>query len=153
MSEASDFLYSSLDSLNIGSGTADLLRLILSQVGEGILVINVAREVVFINEVATQLLGTRETPPPDTDWSAFYGFFLPDTVTPYPAGRTPLILALKGQSFNDAQFFVRNGSPESRCQRVRRCSFVRFTCWRHRIIYHPVHADIAAQMFVKTCFM
>ena len=98
MPEPSDFLSRPLDSLNIGSEAADLLRLILSQVGEGILIINAAREVVFINEVAIQLLGTRETPPPDADWSAFYGFFLPDTVTPYPAGQTPLIQAMQGHA-------------------------------------------------------
>jgi two-component system cell cycle sensor histidine kinase/response regulator CckA len=108
MLEASDFLSRPLDLLNISSETADLVRLILSQVGEGILVINAARKVVFMNEVATQLVGTSEAPPPDVEWSAFYGFFLPDTVTPYPVGQTPLILALGGQSFNNATFFVRN---------------------------------------------
>ena len=108
MPEASDFPSRLLDSLNVGSETADLLRLILSQVGEGILVINTAREVVFINETGAQLLGTRETPPPGVEWSVFFGFYLPDAVTPYPAGQTPLIQALRGRSFNDAQFYVRN---------------------------------------------
>src|ERR1035441_9964704 len=103
-----------LDSLNVGSETADLLRLILSQVGEGILVINTARQVVFINEVATQLLGFSETPPPEIEWSAFYGFFLPDTVTPCPVGQTPLIQALRGHSFNNAQFYVRNRNVSGR---------------------------------------
>ena len=114
MPKASHFPSRLLDSLNAGSETADLLRLILSQVGEGILVINTAREVVFMNEIAMQLVGTRETPPPETELSAFYGFFLPDTVTPYPAGRTPLMLALRGQSKNNVQFYVRNRNVSGR---------------------------------------
>ncbi len=114
MPEATDFSSRLLDTLNEGSETADLLRLILSQVGEGILIINTAREVVFINEVAAQLIGTSEIPPPSVEWSAFYGFFLPDTVTPYPVGRTPLIQALRGKSFNNVQFYVRNRNVSGR---------------------------------------
>src|ERR1051326_4928810 len=93
-----------LDSLNVGSAEemADLLRLILSQDGEGILVINSAREVIYKREVASQMLCTTELPPPDKEWSSFYGFYLPDMVTPYPPGQTPLQLALRGRSFNDA---------------------------------------------------
>ncbi len=104
------------DSLNIGSPeeTSELLRLILSQVGGGIFVVNAAREVVFINEAASRLLGTREVPPAGTDWASFYGFFLPDKITPYPAGQTPLMLALRGESFDDAEFFVRNANVAGR---------------------------------------
>src|SRR5581483_6948599 len=91
---------SPLDSLSGGSAEqiADLLRLILSQVGEGIMVINTAEEVVFMNEVAAQLLGTSEFPPPGGEWSAFYGFFLPDMVTPYPTSQTPLLQSLHGRA-------------------------------------------------------
>ncbi len=98
------------DSLTAGSADeiADLLRLVLNQVGEGIFVINTSREVVFINEVGAQLLGTTEAPPADQSWSAFYGFYLPDAVTPYPEGQTPLLQALRGRSFTDSQFFIRN---------------------------------------------
>jgi two-component system cell cycle sensor histidine kinase/response regulator CckA len=114
MPEASNSPSRLLDSLNVGSEAADLFSLILSQAGDGILVIDTARQVVFINEVATQLLGTSETPPPDVAWSAFYGFFLPDTVTPYPVGQTPLTQALRGKSFNNVQFYVRNRNVPGR---------------------------------------
>ena len=99
-----------LNPLNHGSAEeiADVLRLILSQVGEGVLVINSSREVLFINDVGTQILGTADIPSPDEEWATFYGFYLPDTVTPYPAGETPLFQALRGVSLNDAQFFIRN---------------------------------------------
>ena len=105
-----------LDSLNAGSAEeiADLLGLILSQVGEGILVINKTRGVVFMNEVAKQLLGTSDSPPADADWASFFGLFLADTVTPYPADQTPLIQALSGRSFNDAPFYVRNHNVKGR---------------------------------------
>ena len=104
------------DSLNAGPAEqmADLLRHILSQVGEGILVINTACEVVFMNEAAAQLLGTSEAPPSGDQWSSFYGFFLPDAVTPYPAGQTPLMQALRGRSFDGAQFFIRNRNVTGR---------------------------------------
>jgi PAS domain S-box-containing protein len=116
MPEAPDSPSRLLDSLNAGSAEeiADLLRLILSQVGEGILVVNTAREVVFMNEVASQLLGTSQAPPPGVDWTTFYGLYLPDTITPYPPGQTPLLQALKGKSFNDAQFYIRNQEVSGR---------------------------------------
>jgi two-component system cell cycle sensor histidine kinase/response regulator CckA len=99
-----------LDSLSADSAEqiADLLHLILSQVGDGILVINAAREVIFMNEVAAQLLGRSESPPPDADWASFYGFYLPDTLTPYPSMQTPLIRALSGEIVNDGRIYMRN---------------------------------------------
>ena len=107
---------SPLDSLNAGSAEeiADLLRLVLSQVGEAILVVNTAREVVFMNEVAAELLGTSDVPPPAADWAMFYGFFLPDTVTPYPAAQSPLSEGLQGRSVNDAQVYLRNRNVSGR---------------------------------------
>jgi two-component system, cell cycle sensor histidine kinase and response regulator CckA len=116
MSSSPDSPSRLLESLNQGSTeeVADLLRLILSKVGAGILVINSAREVVFMNEVATQLIGTSEVPPPGAEWSIFYGFFLPDMVTPYPAGETPLLQALHGKSFSDVQFYIRNRNVNGR---------------------------------------
>ena len=105
-----------LDLLSAGPAQeiADMLRLILSQVGEGILVINTSCDVVFMNEVASQLLGTAELPPSSAEWASFYGFYLPDTITPYPQGETPLLQALRGASFNDAQFYVRNRNVTGR---------------------------------------
>src|SRR5215471_2638798 len=116
MSEVNDPLLRLLGPVREGQTEeiADALRLILSQVGEGILVINTAREVVFMNEVAAQLLGTSDSPPAGADWVSFYGFFLPDTVTPYPSGRTPLLQALQGKSFNDAQFYIRSAKVQGR---------------------------------------
>jgi two-component system cell cycle sensor histidine kinase/response regulator CckA len=110
MSSAPDSPSRLLESLTEGSAeeVADLLRLILSQVGAGILVINSAREVVFMNDVAVQLIGTSEVPAPGAEWSTFYGFFLPDMVTPFPAGQTPLLQALRGGSFDDVHFYIRN---------------------------------------------
>jgi PAS domain S-box-containing protein len=108
MPEASDSSTRLFDFLNAGSETSDLFSLILSQVGEGILVINTTYDLVFINQAGAHLLGTRETPPPGVPWAVFYGFFLPDTVTPYPAADAPLALALQGQSSNNVQLYVRN---------------------------------------------
>jgi light-regulated signal transduction histidine kinase (bacteriophytochrome) len=40
-------------------------------------------------------------------WSKHYGFFLPDTVTPFPAEHTPLADAIRGEA-SAAEMFVRN---------------------------------------------
>jgi two-component system cell cycle sensor histidine kinase/response regulator CckA len=116
MLEFPDFPSRLPDFLNAGSPKeiADLLRLILSQVGEGILVVNAQRDVVFINDAAVQLLGTAELPPSSCDWSEFYGVFLPDTVTPCPSSQIPLLQALGGKSFNEAQIYVRNRQVSGR---------------------------------------
>ena len=104
------------DFLNAGSAAeiADLFRLILSQVGEGILVINAEREVVFVNDAAAQLLGTAEIPAVGCDLAVFYGFFLPDKATPYPATQTPFLQALSGRSLNDIPLYVHNKQVSGR---------------------------------------
>jgi PAS domain S-box-containing protein len=94
--------------------TADLLQLILSQVGEGILVINSAREVIFLNQIAVQLLGTAEPPPPGADWSTYYGLFLPDKITPYPSEKTPLHRALRGQALTGVELYIRRENHRGR---------------------------------------
>jgi PAS domain S-box-containing protein len=116
MSEATDSPFRQLKSLNADTTEefADLLRSILSQAGEGILVVNTACEVVFINEAGGELLGTSETPPPGTTWSSFYGVFLPDAVTPYPPEKTPLMEALRGRSLTDAPLHIRNATVQGR---------------------------------------
>jgi two-component system cell cycle sensor histidine kinase/response regulator CckA len=114
MQEVSEIPSRLLDFLNAGSEAADLLSLILSQVGEGILVVNSAYELVFINEAGAHLLGKREPPPPGAPWSVFYGFFLPDMVTPYPPGEAPLARALRGQSSNNVLLYVRNTNVAGR---------------------------------------
>jgi len=93
---------------------ADLLKLILSQVGDGILVINSNREVVFMNEVAAQLLGTQETPARNQDWVGFYGFYQPDMLTPFRTGETPLLQALRGISHDRVPIYVRNRNVHGR---------------------------------------
>jgi PAS domain S-box-containing protein len=94
--------------------TADLLRLILSQVGEGIFVVNTIPEVIFMNDVAAQLLGTSEPPPPGVDWAAYYGIFLADKVTPYPPDQAPLGRALRGEAIDGTEFYVRRPNHRGR---------------------------------------
>ena len=56
-------------------------------------------------------LGSTDTLP--DEWSAKYGLFLSDTVTPYPASEIPLARAIRGESANDVEVFTRHAAkPE-----------------------------------------
>src|SRR5262249_12979295 len=50
--------------------------------------------------------GPHDVPP--AEWSARYGCYLPDRVTPAPVDQMPLARAIRGEAVDDAEEFIRN---------------------------------------------
>ncbi|MFZ0814106.1 MAG: ATP-binding protein, partial [Candidatus Sulfotelmatobacter sp.] len=62
---------------------------------------------IIWNPAAAKMLGLGAANLPSAEWSAHYGLFLEDTVTPFPPDQLPLVRAIRGES-STAQMFVRN---------------------------------------------
>lgn len=85
-----------------------LLKSILDNMGEGVVVADQAGKFLVFNPVAERILGIGMTPGGPESWPATYGTFLTDETTPWPAGDLPLTRAIRGEETSDAPMFIRN---------------------------------------------
>lgn len=85
------------------------LNEVLDAIVSGVTLADADGRIVFSNDAADRILGVSAATGSSSDeWSAFYGVFLPDGETPFPAADYPLALALAGESTRDITMFVRN---------------------------------------------
>ncbi len=89
--------------------TAEAISEILDSMGDGVVVVDLAGQLLVYNAAAERLIGAHSPGISPEDWSRHYGFYLPDTITPYPASQLPLAQAMRGQPVDAAEIFVRNG--------------------------------------------
>jgi hypothetical protein len=53
------------------------------------------------NPAAERIIGSGPVNMATESWSAHFGLFLPDRVTPYPSEELPLVRAIRGESVNE----------------------------------------------------
>jgi len=93
----------------------ELLELILGSVGDGVVVADSHGKFLLFNASAEQVLGMGATDASPNQWSGQYGTYLPDAVTPYPSSELPLARAIRGESVEQAEVFIRNSKvPDGR---------------------------------------
>jgi len=85
------------------------LRSVLDSMAEGLVAADERGKFVIWNTAAERILGMGATNLPSRDWTQHYGLFLPDTVTPFPNDRLPMILAIQGEA-STSEMFVRNNA-------------------------------------------
>jgi signal transduction histidine kinase/DNA-binding response OmpR family regulator/HPt (histidine-containing phosphotransfer) domain-containing protein len=95
-------------SLAAGGDQTPLLRSILHNIAEGVVVADLSGRLLLFNPAADDALGGLLTDTPPTAWAEQYGCFLPDRKTPYPSEQLPLARALRGEEVDRAQVFFRN---------------------------------------------
>jgi PAS domain S-box-containing protein len=83
------------------------LRSVLDSMVEGLVATNQQGEFVLWNPAAQRILGLGAANLDSQEWTAHYGLFLPDTVTPLPSAEIPLVRALRGE-VTTTEMFVRN---------------------------------------------
>ncbi len=87
-----------------------ILEAVFLDMGEGVSVVDRHGRFILLNPSAQQIFGA--LPPPGMSvsrWPSYFGLYLPDTVTPYPAERLPLSRALvRGEAVDQAEVYVRN---------------------------------------------
>ena len=92
---------------------SNLLQLLINSIGEGVVAADTKGNFVLFNPAAENMFGLGSTDTLPDEWSAKYGLFLSDTVTPYPASEIPLARAIRGESANDVEVFTRHAAkPE-----------------------------------------
>jgi PAS domain-containing protein len=72
-------------------------RSVLACMSEGLVTTDEKGKFIIWNPAAERILGLGPVNMSSEEWSAHYGLFMPDTVTPFPPERNPLLLALQGE--------------------------------------------------------
>jgi len=83
------------------------LRSVLDSMVEGLVATDEQGKFVLWNPAAERILGMRAANVGSEEWTAHYGLYLPDTVTPFPVEQIPLVRALRGEA-SMTEMFVRN---------------------------------------------
>jgi len=92
------------------------LKLILENIGEGIIVTDSQKRIVLSNHMAEEIIGIKQdTERPTTlDWSTKYELYYPDEVTIFPAQNLPLEKALKGESTDDVEIIIEDAETKAK---------------------------------------
>lgn len=93
----------------------ELLQLILESLAEGVVVANSNGEFLLFNAAAEKVLGIGATNTAPDQWSDQYGAYLTDGVTLCPPNELPLVRAMRGESVDAAELFIRSAKvPDGR---------------------------------------
>jgi PAS domain S-box-containing protein len=84
-----------------------MLRSVLDSMVEGLVAADEQGAVIIWNPAAAKILGMGATGLPFQEWTAHYGLYLDDMVTPFPPDQLPLTRAIRGEACT-AEMFVRN---------------------------------------------
>ncbi|MEG4418976.1 PAS domain S-box protein [Microcoleus sp. LAD1_D5] len=92
---------------------SNLLELLINSIGDGIIAADEKGNFLLFNPAAENMFGKGATDAIPNEWSAKYGLFLPDTVTPYPPAEIPLARTVRGEAVDEVDLFTRHaGKPE-----------------------------------------
>ena len=97
----------------------DVLRAVVNQLDEAVVVVDARGAVVFTNAAAERDYGIVAGGAPVEAWSQTYGIYLPDRTTLWPADELPAALALRGQSSEAEQYRCPPGKTEGHWIGVR----------------------------------
>jgi PAS domain S-box-containing protein len=93
----------------------ELLQLILESIADGVVVADSNGKFLLFNAAAKHVLGIGAMDAPPSQWSNRYGSYLPDGVTLYPPNDLPLVRAMRGETVDSVELFIRNRQvPEGR---------------------------------------
>jgi PAS domain S-box-containing protein len=89
-----------------------ILQCVVDSMGDGVIVASADGRFLLFNPAAEKIFGVGATEAPPDQWVKQYGVYLPDKVTPYPASELPLARALRGESVDREQLFVRKAKNQ-----------------------------------------
>ena len=89
-----------------------MLQSVLDSMVEGLVAADEHGKFILWNPAAEKIMGLGAANLPSTEWSAHYGLFLPDTITPIPPGETPLERTLRGET-GTTEIFLRHAGVNS----------------------------------------
>ena len=101
------------------SRTNEILKSILSNMGDAVVVADKEENFLVFNPAAERMFGAGPTEAKSREWSRRYGLYLPDKVTPFPRDQLPLRRSIRGEEINDIEMFVRrDNAPKGIWTRV-----------------------------------
>jgi PAS domain S-box-containing protein len=83
------------------------LRSVLNSMVEGLVAVDSEGKFVIWNSAAERIIGLGAADLSAEEWTAHYGLYLPDTVTPFPSEQNPLLRATHGE-VSTAEMYIRN---------------------------------------------
>ena len=86
----------------------EILRSILSNMGDPVIVADKDNNFLVFNPAAERMFGKGAMQAPSTEWSHRYGLYLPDKVTPFPKDQLPMIRSIRGEEVDNIEMFVRH---------------------------------------------
>src|ERR1700756_55879 len=90
------------------SRTNEILRSILSNMGDAVIVTDKDNNFLVFNPAAERMFGKGAMEMPPAEWSQHYGLYLPDKVTPFPHDQLPMIRSIRGEEVDNVEMFVRH---------------------------------------------
>jgi PAS domain S-box-containing protein len=84
-----------------------MLQSVLDGIAEGLVATDEKLNFILWNPAAEKMLGLKASDLASDKWSAHYGLYLTDTVTPFPSDQIPLVRAIRGE-VSTTEMFVRN---------------------------------------------
>ena len=87
-----------------------ILRSVLDGIGDSVLVVDAKAELVLMNPAAEKLAGAGLTTGREGNWPSRFGLYLADRHTPCPVDQLPLARALRGESVDHLDLFMRLAS-------------------------------------------
>src|ERR1700722_4769810 len=85
-----------------------ILRSVLDSMGDGVLVTDDSGKMVLLNPAAEQLVGPAAAGTPQSEWVERFGIYVPGTDTLYPTDKLPLTRAMRGETADGIELYVRN---------------------------------------------
>ena len=90
------------------SNQSRILNSIVRSMGDGVVVADEEGRFTLFNPAAEHILGMGHTDTAPEEWAERYGVFLPDAVTPCPTDQLPLVRAIRGETVDQVELFVRH---------------------------------------------
>lgn len=90
-----------------------ILESVLTSMGDGVIVASSDGEFLVFNPAAEQILRQGQSDTRPEEWTKRYGIFQSDLKTPYPIQDLPLVRAIRGESTDAVELFIRP-SPADR---------------------------------------
>jgi signal transduction histidine kinase/response regulator RpfG family c-di-GMP phosphodiesterase len=85
-----------------------ILRSVLDSMGDGVLVTDDSGKMVLLNPAAEQMVGPAAAGTHQSEWVERYGIYIPGTDTLYPTDKLPLTRAMRGETADGIELYVRN---------------------------------------------
>ncbi|MDR3620676.1 MAG: PAS domain S-box protein [Paludisphaera borealis] len=85
-----------------------ILKSVLDSMGDGVIVVDQQAKIMVFNPAAERLLGHAAEDMPLAEWSPQYGCYRPDMTTPFPSEELPLARAMRGESIDHGEVFIKH---------------------------------------------